>query len=789
MEITEVPIMTAEITMVLIIMGVAVFLFVTERLRVDLVALLVLVTLVMTGLVTPEQAISGFSNPAVITVWAVFILGGGLARTGVAQTVGQGVSRIAGKSEVQLMVVLMVTAGLLSAFMNNVGVAALFLPVVMDICRRTGISPSRLLMPLAFSTLLGGLITLIGTPPNLLVSAALRDAGMASFKLFDFTPVGLTVMLTGTLFMALAGRHLLPRRVSRDTPAHQESTDLQKLYRLHERMFIVRLPHHSYLAGKTLAQSRLGAALGWNVIAIMRRGDTLPAPGAHTILQRGDRLLVEGAPHRMVEFTGQENLLEDGQIGLEFLSSPQWEFADLQLAPQSPLVGQTLVETQFRTRFGVTVLAIWRDGSPAWAHFRHLKLRATDTLLIQGPPEKIQALRDDPLFVVTPPEEAEIHRLHETLTVVHIPDQSSMVGKTLRESRLEEVLGLTVLGIVRGGNTHRMPSPEDTIMAGDTLVMEGEPDEIAAFNGFKDLEIENEGDPEQARLESEQTGLMEAVLSPHTTLAGKTLRDIYFREKYGLTVLAIWREGQAHRTNLGNMPLRFGDALLLYGPRQMLKVMGSEQDFLVLAQAAQEAPRKKKAPLALAIMACVVGSVLLGWLPIYLAAIAGCVAMILAGCLTMDEAYRYVDWRAVFLIAGMLPLGIALQESGAARFLAEAFVRAVGPHGPYAVVAGLFLFTALAAQTMPTSAVAVLLAPIAIDAARDLGMSPHALLMAVAMSASASFMSPVAHPSNILVMGPGGYRFLDYIKVGAPLTLATLAAVLLILPVFWPLFP
>lgn len=781
--------MTVEIATVLAIMALAVFLFVTERLRVDLVALLVLVALVLTGLVTTEQAVSGFSNPAVITVWAVFILGGGLSRTGVAHLVGQGVSRVAGTHEVSLMVIFMATAGLLSAFMNNVGVAALFLPVVMDICRRTGIPPSRLLIPLSYSSLLGGLVTLIGTPPNLLVSAALRDAGLSAFRFFDFTPIGLTVMLSGIAFMALIGRHLLPRRSHNDVPRRHERTDLKDFYHLHERLFIVHLPEHSFLAGKTLAQSRLGAALGWNVIAILRNGRTFPAPGAQTILQAGDRLLVEGGPEPMVELIGHQNLVEDGQVRVEFLASSQTEFADLRLAPESPLIGQTLRQIQFRHRYGLTVVALWRGGTPRWTQLQDLKLCTDDTLLVQGPPEKIQSLQEDPHFIVSQPEKAEIHRLHERLMVVRIPSRSNLVGKTLQESRLGAAFGLTVLGVLRGGGMKRMPGPQDVLMANDTLIIEGDPEELAALHGLTDIEVEGEPGPGQEELESEEVGLMEAVLSPHTTLAGKTLRDIYFREKYGLTVLAVWREGRAYRSNLGNMPLRFGDALLLYGSRQMLKVVGSEPDFVVLAQEAQETPRTRKAPLALIIMAAVVGSVLLGWLPIYIAAIAGSAAMVLTGCLTMDDAYRSVEWRAVFLIAGMLPLGIALQQSGAARFLAEGFVGTVGQIGPYAVVAGLFLFTALAAQTMPTSAVAVLLAPIAIDAARNLGMSPHALLMAVAMSASASFMSPVAHPSNILVMGPGGYRFTDYIKVGAPLTLVTLLVVLLVLPVFWPLFP
>jgi di/tricarboxylate transporter len=269
-------------------------------------------------------------------------------------------------------------------------------------------------------------------------------------------------------------------------------------------------------------------------------------------------------------------------------------------------------------------------------------------------------------------------------------------------------------------------------------------------------------------------------------LAGKTLREIFFRDKYGLSVLAIWREGRAYRSDLRDMALRFGDALLLYGQRERLRMLGEEPDFLVLTEAAQEAPRLNKAPLAVLIMALVLTPVIFDWLPIAIAALAGVVLMVLTGCLTMGEAYRSIEWKAVFLIAGMLPLGIAMEQTGAARFLAEGMVSLVGGLGSLAVLAGLFLLAALASQVMPNPAVAVLLAPIALNTANDLGISPYPLMMAVAISASAAFLSPVGHSANVLVMGPGGYRFADYTKVGIPLTLVTLAVVLIVVPIFWP---
>jgi di/tricarboxylate transporter len=781
---------TPQIALVLIILVAAVVLFVTERLRVDVVALLVLSSLALSGLVTPSEALSGFSNPAVVTVWAVFVLGGGLYRTGIATILGRHVLGLAGSDEVRLIFVIMLTAGVLSGFMNNVGVAALFLPVVMDIARRTGRPPSRLLMPLAFGSLLGGLTTLIGTPPNILVSDALRDYGLRPFQLFDFTPVGIIVMLTGITFMALVGRHLLPVRDPAKEFAGSSQNDLEQVYSLHERLFVVALPPGSPLLGKTLAESRLGSALGLNVIGIIRNGHTQFAPDSDLILQSNDRMLVEGRPDQLVEARNhQQFIVEKDSPAVERLVSSEIVVAEVGLSPRSILLGQTLEQIGFRRRFGLNVLAIWRDGVRQRTSLQDGPLQSGDTLLVQGSRTRLDKLRDIPDFLVSKVEAAEVYHLHGRLMVVRVPQDSSLAGKTLAESHLGDAFGLTVLGIVREGATHLVPEATMQLRAGDTILVEGRPEELSTIRGLQDLEIEPETSLKLGDLESEQIGLAEVVLSPHTTLAGKTLRQLHFREKYGLSALAILHEGQVRRSNLRDQPLYFGDALLLHGPRENLKVLGSEPDFLMLTEADQEPPRLNKAPLALLIMAAVIVPVIFGWLPIFIAAVVGATLMVLTACLTMDEAYRFIEWKAVFLIAGMLPLGIAIQTSGAAEFLAQGVVTTAGGYGPLAIVAALFILTAVSAQVMPTAAVAVLLAPIAMNTARDMGISPYALMMTVAVAASASFLSPVAHPANVLTMGPGGYRFTDYIKVGLPLTVVVLVVVLLVLPLFWPLYP
>jgi di/tricarboxylate transporter len=344
------------------------------------------------------------------------------------------------------------------------------------------------------------------------------------------------------------------------------------------------------------------------------------------------------------------------------------------------------------------------------------------------------------------------------------------------------------MGIVRGGRKELIPLPEERIEAGDRLLVKGRPEDLDTVEGLWGMPVDVTTTRDFSDLESDDVCLAEIVLSPRSAAAGSTLVELNFREKYGMNVVAVMRGGVVYR-DLRYFPLKLGDALLIHGPRSKLPLVATDRDFLIIVGEVEEAPLTSKAPLSALLMAGVVGSVILGWVPIYIAAVTGALLMVLTRCLTMDEAYRAIEWQAVFLIAGMLPLGLALRETGAAELLTTGVVETVGELGPLAVVAAIYIICALCAQVMPTAAVAILVAPIALNTAAELGLSSQALMMTVALSASASFMSPVAHPANVLVMGPGGYRFIDYIKVGLPLTIVCLIVTLLLLPVFWPLTP
>ncbi len=784
--------MTPDIVMILLILAASVVLLVTEWIPMEVTAMLALAVVALVGLVKPVEALSGFSNPAVVTVWAVFIISGGLTRTGVASALGSIVLRMVGRSESRMIVVIMTTAGVLSAIMNNVAVAALMLPVVMDIARHTETPPSKLLMPLAYGSLLGGLTTQIGTPPNILVTDALRDGGLRPFTFFDFTPVGLVVMASGILFMVVVGRHLLPvRDVARES-ARGRPADWKSQYALQEGMFSVRIPAASMLVGKTLAESRMGSVLGWNVIGITRGDRTLLAPGPADDLQAGDLLTVEGGAEGLDELKNwRELVVEAGDIHIEEAFGAGILLGEVRLPGNSPYVGKTLNAIGFRARFGVDVLAVRRGDLVRRAKLQDEMLARGDILLVSGSREQLSAFEAAPGWEgfrhVPPAELTERYQLHERLMVMQVPEDASLVGRSLKESRLADAVGSRVLGIVRGSDPMFPPEPEEVLRAGDRLLVEGRRADFQILEGLEHLEVERRPPPDVETLVSGSTGLVEAILSPHATLEGKSLRQLNFREKYGLSVLAIWRGGQSYRFNLRDMALRFGDALLLLGPRSKLELLGREADFIVLTETAQETLRREKMSTALIILAGVLAPVIAGWVPIYIAVVVGAALMVLFGCLTMEEAYRQIEWKAVFLIAGMLPLGTALDQTGAARLIAEGVVALVGPLGSQAVMAGLVMLTFASTCFVPTAALVVLMAPIVLNTAQDVGASPYALMMAIAMAASASFMTPISHPANILVMGPGGYRFMDYFKIGGLLTLVIMVVLIWVLPFFWPL--
>ena len=592
------------------VLGIAVTLFLTERLRPDVVALATVAALAGIGVLTAPESFSGFSSQAVITLISVFILAEGLTRTGVSDQAARLLLRWGGRREGRLVGLVMAAGAGLSLFLNNIAAAAVLLPAAGGAARKAGISPSKVLMPLAFATILGGMATLL-TTMNIVVSSVLEEAGQPGFGLLEFLPVGFPMLVAGILYMTLWGRRRLPSGDDRDEVmrAVKGETDLLDIYRMADYFFRARIPGSSYLIGKTLARSTFREEYGLNVVAVEKRDGRLSMLQPDTVFETGDILVLEG--------DAEEFRRRDREPYLEILPCP-----------------------------------------------------------------------------------------------------------TLCEKDLQTI---------------------STVFA-------------------------------------------EAMLSPRSSLTGRTVREVMFRQKFGMSVLAVWRQGKPMREDIGDLKLEFGDALLLQGPRDRLKLIDLEPDLILLSMERDTLPVRKMGRIALLILAATLAAVVFTPVPMAQLLLTGAVLMLLAGAVTMEQAYRAVDWRGIFLVAGMLPLALALTKSGAAAMTSSVFVSVFGQFSPVVIVTALFLASAALTQAVSGAAVAAIMAPIAISAASGSGAPPHALGMAVALGSSMAFLTPLGHPVNTLVMGAGGYRFSDYRRVGWPLFLILTVVAIAGMTLRWRLF-
>ena len=608
--------MTGGILLVLGLLLATILLFASDRLRMDFVAILVLLALMMSGLLAPKEALAGFGDPLVVLIAGLFVIGEGLFRTGVAFAIGNWLLGVAGNSETRLLVLLMLVVAGLSAFMSNTGAVAVFIPVALNLSTKANVPANRLLMPMAFAGSLGGMLTLIGTPPNLVVSNLLSREGMTPFNFFSFTPVGLLILVATIVFIVLIGRLLLPKDGG----------------------------------PKGNAQDRLSLE------------DLISAYGVKDQLFR---LCVES---------------------------------------DSPLVGQTLGQVQLRTRFDVIVIGLERQS--------------------RGKPVVMPAL---------------IQTEYSAGDIIYLAGTEQRVAELLR----------TLAGMRR-------------------LTFEAQQKQIVA----------------------QELGLAEVLLTPRSRLVGQTIKDAHFRERYGLSVLGILRMGQPMRGDFLATRLDFGDSLLVGGGWRHIDLLQAEQtDFSVLTiprEMDEVAPYRERAPWALAIVAGMLGLMTFDILPSVTAVLLAGLAMVLARCVTMEEAYESINWQSIILIAGMLPMATALNKTGALELIVTGLVESLGTLGPLALMAGLFVLTSVFSQFISNTATAVLVAPIALGAATSMELSPYPFLMAVALAASTAFSTPMASPVNTLVLGPGGYRFNDFVKMGVPLQLLAMALTLLVVPLIFP---
>lgn len=611
--------MNSQLLIVLSLLGVCVVMFILNKPRMDMVALFAIIALPLAGILTVREVLAGFSDPNVILIAALFVVGEGLVRTGIANQLGDLLVRRSAGNEKRLLILLMLAVSGLGAVMSSTGVVAIFIPVVLAICERQQIAPGRLMMPLSFAGLISGMLTLVGTPPNLVVDSALRHAGFEGFKFFAFTPFGASIVVAGIGYMLIAQRWL-------------------------------------------------------------NRADA----GANPRRKRP----------RLMDFVRDYNLAEH-------------EFR-LRVRDDSPLIGKMLQELQPRRQSGVNVVAIERGEGRQHA----LVEPRADSRLCAG---------DILLLDVKGPEDAD------------------------RASRLSE-LKLQPLPL-RG-------------------------------RYFTDQSLE--------------LGMAEVLLPPDSDLIGQTILDSRFRRRYQLTVIGVRRGGKAIAGNLLEETLRAGDVILVIGRWKSIRELRKQKhDFLVLSLPAEmeRVPLAgSQASLALISLAVMITLMVTGWVPNVIAALIACLLMGATRCITLDSAYRSIQWPTLILIVGMIPFSTALQKTGGVELAVSGLLHLFGAAEPRILLAALFALTSIIGLFVSNTATAVLMAPIALSTAHALDASPYPFAMIVALAASAAFMTPISSPVNTLVFVPGRYRFSDFVNIGVPFTVVALLISILLVPWLLPLY-
>lgn len=591
-----------EIILTLGLLVIALICFIFEWLPVDITAICVTVALMLLGLVTPEEGIAGFGNSATITVMAMFILSAGITRTGVVQIARDGLTKWGGNNLTQQIIAMGIIVGPISGVINNTAVVAIFLPIIEDWCKKQRISVSKLLMPLSFVTILGGMITLIGTSTNILASGVSKKLGYGEFSIFQFTKLGIITFIIGLIYLAFIAPKLIPNR-------------------------------------KPLTN----------------------------------------------EFLGQDYDIKE-------------YFTELIITPRSSLVGQTLSHSEIQRKFDLDVLEILQNGV-----------------------------------------------------------------------RFSQPLGDKVLGV------------------GDILVIRSSKEDLLKIREERGLsllpDVQFQTDEIESILTSEEERIGEVLILSNSRLIGTTLKDLRFRQRYNATVLAIRRGAELLQGRLGRIPLRFGDLLLVQGPRQSFIGLQTTRELLVLEQQNVETIRTDKALIAVLITVAVILVAAFNWLPILVTALTGVILMIITGCLKPGEIYGAVRWDVIFLLAGLIPLGTAMDKSGATELLANFVVGLGGNLSGYWILTFFFIATSLLTEILSNNASVVLMIPIAVEVANSLNLNPLAFMFAVTFAASNSFMTPIGYQTNTMVYGPGGYKFLDFFRVGAPLNL--LMAIVTPLLIVW----
>jgi len=659
--------MTQDQLLILLILSVTVAMFLHGRWRHDMVAAGALLACVLAGLIRPDAAFAGFAHPAVVTVACVLVLSRGLQVSGAVDVLATRL--LPAKAGILLSLAALVGLGaLLSGFMNNVGAMALLMPVAMQLASRLALPPGRVLMPLAFGTILGGMTTMIGTPPNLIVSGFRAQTGAGSFAMFDFTPIGLAVAVVGTLFIVLLGWRLVPAREKAGTEGFETGAYVTE----------VRVVPDSKAAGLFLREieSRLDEA-GAQIIGLVRNEVRMTAPQSSRKVLAGDILVIE---------------------------------ADIEALPE---VLATL-GLQLEEAGPSSADAARQDGEDAQPR--------------KSPAKPAQANRDD----------------------------ARKTGEQEQGGQQKE----------KDKDTKGTSDKKGTEAS-----EEAEEDEQDAVRSSADAEIT----------------LMELVVRPEAILIGRSARDLSLRTRYGLNLLAVSRNGSRSKSRLRTLKIQAGDLLLMQGPLEALTEFAADSGCVPLAERELRIPDRRKAWTAGIIMLFAVGSAALGVLPAAISFTLGVLATMALRTIPLRSVYESIDWPVIVLLAALIPVAGAMESTGTADLIARALLDGVARGDAIFALALVLIVTMFLSDLMNNAATAAVMCPIAIGTAAALGVGADAFLMAVAIGASCAFLTPIGHQNNTLILGPGGFRFGDYWRLGLPLELLVVALSVPLLLLVWPL--
>lgn len=764
-----------------IIVGLMTVSFLSGKLPVDLTALLALFAIASLGYLTPQEALSGFSSGTVITMVATFFVTAALRRTGVTNLIGTALSSVAGRSERRNILVVVAAASFVSSFMNNLAATALLLPAVITLSRRSGINGSKLLMPLSFGTILGGMNTLIGTTPNLLANDVLRQRGYVPFSFLEFAPFGLSMCIIGGLFMAQWGRKFLPHRASGE--AADDDRNFLSLYRLEERLFRLRVPSNSPIHNRTLKDVRFAQTLGAVVDVILRKGSRIESPSGSEVLLEGDELIVQGRPYEfesMSKFRGARILSSDSHAATYDSST----LSRIALRIKNPSFYQKrLYDLKLREQFGVAIVGLERAGSIISEVLDLVKLEEADLLFVVGDSESISKLKNDISYeIVTTP-----HSLDEfysgRLPLIQLPLETALHGVSVRDTALGHLVGVNIIAVVRGGKFLTQNLPDMVLHRGDQLLLSADTKHIERLLWLSELMMQSKR--ERFGATSSRYGLVEVVLAPRSWLIGKTIAEVLFREKFQFRVLAIWRRGKPIRARLSQTALEFGDTLLLYGDREKFPLLRKDTNFVVLSPTEESVVQGKKAPIAIGALLILVLLSALGIQSVELSAMFAALLVVLTRCISMEEGYKNVEWRIITLVSALLPITLAIENTHILENYIKDLVSISGHDSIWLPLIILCVGASILSQALDNTVAVALLVPIGLRAAEQAHVSPHMFAMAITLSASIVFMTPVSHRANLLVMGAGGYRTRDYLKLGTCLSIICLVLILLVAGLYY----